>query len=520
MENGSTLMGLRLLNHPQNAKLFDYFAPGSIIGSRVGSFMPTPDESKLPSRNDTILGRLAYLLSAQAVSGVLGTAFFLYLAWLNASDYGQVMYALAGGAIVHTIIKFGLYYPLVSQLGAVEESQSRKLLVSVQMIKLVLFLLCMAGVLIFAWRQELSPELSKVLAIIALGFSVEALAETFFAGLRVTGRQHVEARIKITASVAAFGYGFVSAGIGLSPAYVSLFKLISGAVQLLLGYKIYLKGHSRTEILSGTWTTVNSMFRASLYFALIEILGEIYNKTNIFFLQKETGLEGVAYYSATWNIVDAVSILGSEQFLGWVIFPLLATLWWKDRKLAESLVRQNSRWLMAIALPIIFVLHTQSSLIIGLIYPSQYSDAVWMQKYLVWTILISFQNNLFSCVMIVAGAVRALLAIQIVGTIVNIILNLVLVPMMKLEGGCLVIIFTKLFIACLTFLYCRLLLGFARLSDFIFPVCLGIASVCVFIFVKPIASLHPAVVITVAFYLTILFTVGPRFIGHFPQKPN
>ena len=40
---------------------------------------------------------------------------------------------------------------------------------------------------------------------------------------------------------------------------------------------------------------------ASVTFALIEILGIIYNKTNIFFLESATGIKGVALYGATWN---------------------------------------------------------------------------------------------------------------------------------------------------------------------------------------------------------------------------
>ncbi len=38
------------------------------------------------------------------------------------------------------------------------------------------------------------------------------------------------------------------------------------------------------------------------------------NKTNIFFLESSIGVDGVAVYSATWNIVDPISILGSGEF--------------------------------------------------------------------------------------------------------------------------------------------------------------------------------------------------------------
>lgn len=468
-------------------------------------------------RHDSILSRLAYILSAQAVEGILSTLFFLYLAWLNASDYGQVMYAMAGGAVVQTIIQFGLYYPLVSRLGNADKSETRNLIISVQVIKTSLFVLCFLGVIVFAWRQKLNTELSVVLSLMSLGFSVEALAETFFAGLRVSGKQNLEARIKVTSSVVSYGFGFTIAALGVGAIYISLFKLVSGITRIILGYKIYLKNYVGRAF-SINLTSVYSIFRVSLVFALIEILGVIYNKTNIFFLQKETGLNGVAYYSATWNIVDAISILGSEQFLGWVIFPLLASLWWQNRNKAGELVRRNAQWLMAIAFPIMFFLYSESSLIIGLIYPAQYNDAVWMQKFLVWTILISFQNNLFSYVMMVAGAVNSLLLFQIAGMTLNLILNFTLVPMMKLKGGCLVIIFTKLFIACLTFGYCWVRFRFVGLKNFFFPIALCLVSFVVFITLNTQVNLHIAVGFTLVFYLFILFFVGPKFIGSFPRK--
>jgi len=169
---------------------------------------------------------------------------------------------------------------------------------------------------------------------------------------------------------------------------------------------------------------------------------------------------------------------------------------------------------------VVFVLYTESSLIISLIYPSQYSDAIWMQKYLVWTIPLSFQNNLFSYVMMVSGAVKVLLLFQVIGTIVNFILNFTLVPMLKLQGACLAIILTKLLVACLTFFYCRVSLGFVRFIDFFFPFCLGIVSASIFVLLKPFLTLHPSVAITVVMYFALLFGIGPKFIGHFPRKTN
>ena len=52
-----------------------------------------------------------------------------------------------------------------------------------------------------------------ILVFVCLGFGLEALAETFFADLRVRGRQDQEARIKDCASVLGYRYGFASAAV-------------------------------------------------------------------------------------------------------------------------------------------------------------------------------------------------------------------------------------------------------------------------------------------------------------------
>jgi O-antigen/teichoic acid export membrane protein len=260
------------------------------------------------------------------------------------------------------------------------------------------------------------------------------------------------------------------------------------------------------------------MFRAAAVFAFIEILGVVYNKTNIFFLESATGAKGVAFYSAAYNVVDPVSTLASEQFLGWVIFPVLASLWWKDRDQVRSLVRRNAQWLLAWAFPIMFLLHAESPLIIGKIFPSEYSDAVWMQQYLVWTILLSFESNLFCYVMMVAGAAKVLLAFAVVGTILNLVFNVTLVESLGLTGGCLVLILTKLVMTVLTFTYCQLRFHFFKWHDFLFPCFLAAVSLILYLLILPVVTLHPAVTGALAFYMVVLWKIGPRFIGRFPGR--
>jgi len=474
-----------------------------------------------PVRSGTaILKRFLHLLSAQGAEGLLSAVFLIYLARMDTVVFGEIMYAMAAGGIVMKVIQFGLYYPLVSYLGSVKKDQAPELLSRVNVIKLGLLGPCMLTILGTALIRGLSPRMSLILFLICLGFAVEQIAETYFADFRVRGLQSREARIKIAGAVLSYGYGFVTALMGFDPILISLFKLISGLIRLGFGMASYLKDYAVRFLVRSKWPDVWFMFRAAMVFAFIEILGVIYNKANIFFLEKYTGVTGVAFYSATYNVVDPISVLASEQLLGWVVFPLLAALWSKNRDTAARLVRNSALWLMAIAFPIMFTLHVESDFIITLIYGAKFHDAVWMQHYLVWTILLSFENNLFSYVMMVAGGAPVLFAFAAVTTILNLVFNLTLVPSFGLAGGCLVLVLTKLVMTIMTFVYCRIRFAFVRTRDFIFPAALGLLLVGTYLLLEPVAPFRVASSIALALYFVILWKFGVKFLGHLSRKTD
>ena len=475
--------------------------------------METKEQSQPKLPGIGILNRFAHLVTAQIIEGLANTVFILYLARLSSQVYGEVWYALAGGAIVVKMVQFGLYYPLVAELGRADEQDKPEILNRVNIIRLALLILTMSFVFGFGIYKDFSLEMALVMIFVCLGFCFEGFADTFFADLRVRGRQDQEARIRIAGSLLAYGYGLAAAVAGLSPILISLFAIIWGMVKLGAAMILYKRTYSAPLVMRSQWSAIWSMFRASMTFALIEILGIFYNKTNIFFLESAVGVTMLAYYGATWMIVDTSSTLVSEQLLGWVIFPLLASIWWSNRDLAVHMIRSNAKWLMVLAFPIMFFLNVESDLVIGLVYPTEYLDAVWMQKFLVWTILLSFENNLFFYIMMVTGGATTLLVFTVVVTLLNLGLNFILVAPFGLMGGCLVIILTKLVMALLTFGYCQIRFRFFTRGDAVFPLILAAVSLGLFIVTKPIIGLHPAVAATLVFYLLIIWRVGERFLG-------
>ncbi len=489
----------------------------------------TSDESGKPQESlaKSVISRFAHLLSAQGVEGSLGIVFFLYLAWLDSSFYGEINVAIAAGVIVNKVIQFGLYYPQVTDLGKADRDESLEIINRANLIKILLTIPTIAALCVYASLSGFSYRMTVVLILVSLGYVLEAVADSFFADYRVKGRQDYEARIKIASTVAGYGWGFLSAAAGMNLMLAGMFRLISGVVRLVVPAVAYTRKHSGRMLRMPARSGTAALFGAASVFAAIEILGIIYNKLNIFFLESYAGVTSVAYFSATWNIVDSVSVLCSEQLLGWVVFPILAGMWWKSKEQIGPFVKSNAMWLMTIAIPIMFLLYQESDLMIGLLYPDEYADAAWMQRYLVWTILIAFENNLFTYVMMVAKAAKLLLVFAVITTLSCLAYNVLLVPSLGLEGGCLVIIFTKLTMLILTSTYCQIRFRLFSLRDFLPLLGIVAALAIVYVLATPLITWRPAGMFVFCVYgllvwryrRTVIPEQGMPEDGDVPQQP-
>ncbi|MFC1835817.1 oligosaccharide flippase family protein [Thermodesulfobacteriota bacterium] len=477
---------------------------------------PKP-ETSAPKR---IISRFAHLLSAQGVDGILSALFFLYLAHLDSTLYGEVMYGLAVGSGVFTVVLFGLYYPLVNDLGGADKSAAPEIVNRVNILRMGLFLVAMTVIFAMALLGEYSPRMAWVMVLIAAGFGLRALAETFFADLRVRGNQKTEARIRIAADVISYGYGLTTAYLGFDPVIVSLFQLISGLVRVVLASANYLQAYACKLLFMTQLDSLWPVFRVATVFAFIQILGLVYNKTNIFFLEKAEGVKAVAYYSATYNLIEPISILISEYLVARVIYPLISGLWWQDRYKVTSIVRGTAQWILVFTLPTMFFLYIESDLIIGIVYPHEYKDAIWMQKYLVWAILLSALANLFSCIMMVAAAERVVLLFAAVTLVANLILNWLFVYPLGMAGACLVIILTKLVMTVLTFCYCQIRYRFFSVGTFLFPLLLACMGMVLFVTIKPHIEEQLAMWIMLCFYWVCVWKFGDVFMGPLPSDTN
>ena len=428
-----------------------------------GTLNLEPSASPPEPTSHRILPKFAYLLSARWLREGLGIAFFILLARHSAATYGEFMLAISMGAILLLVGEFGLNLPLVSLLNDKERSPGEPL-GQVLFLKGVLLLGAFWGTLAFVHWQGYAPRLQQVMLVIGMGVALEALATTFFVAFQVEGRQDLEGRIKAVGSTLGLGYGLITLILGAAPLTIAFFKIIETLVFIVAGaYLLTRRTVLKRPSLTGIW----SIAQRGLVFALIEIAAIIYNKSNLFFLQRYAGASSVAQYSVTNTMVDGFSGIVSNLLLQSVLFPLFVKLWDTDRSQVSRLAQNTARWLLGASLVLMFVLAVESDRLIPLIYGPQYQDAIWLQKILVANIICSYLHNLAALLMVSMRRERLLLVFYLSGLAINLAACSLLVPAFTLLGAALAIILTKVSVASLTISYCQKKIRLIPLKPFI-----------------------------------------------------
>ncbi len=413
---------------------------------------PSPAHTA-PAGSHRIWRRLTYLLSARWFREMLQTIFLIYLARTSAGTFGEFMLALSLGNILLLIGEFGLNVPLVGLLREKERDPAEALRL-VTLFKGALLVAAWAGVLIFMAWQDYSPALRRVLTVIAAGVGLEALASTFFVALQVQGRQKREGQARAVAAGLGFGYGLLALILGAPPVAVAFFKLVETLVNLA-GGAILCRAPGLWQWPRPFWSRWWALAKHVVVFALLEVTAVLYNRANLFFLERAAGSSGVAQYSVTWQTVDGLSVAVSSALLQSVLFPLFVDLWESDRRAVTHLAQNTARGLLVTAVLLMFFLFLESDRLIYLVFGRQYHDAVWLQKWLVPTILFSFLHNLAVFLLLAMRLERLVLVFYLAALAFNLVFCALVIPRLPLAGAALAMVCTKGFLALLTVSYCQ-----------------------------------------------------------------
>lgn len=168
------------------------------------------------------------------------------------------------------------------------------------------------------------------------------------------------------------------------------------------------------------------LFRESFPMGLLLIIGFYIHKVDILLLSRMDTNAAVGFYNAAYKFVDIGMSLPAILLIS--LLPLFSEYFSNSRE-KLIIVYQKSIDLLAITfIPIAIVVTIRARQIIELIYGPEYYPSTIALQILVWAVVLMSINAIFVNLLIAAGKQRKMITLYSVALVVNIILNLVGIP--------------------------------------------------------------------------------------------
>jgi len=258
-----------------------------------------------------------------------------------------------------------------------------------------------------------------------------------------------------------------------------------------------------------------SFFSYSFPLLFFGIVSMLFYWVDSFFLGYFKGAEAVGFYNAAVPIALLLGIM-PDLFMQ-LFFPMINRHYSnKNFELIKQLSKQLGKWVFMVNLPIFILIFVFPGAAINILFGSQYLVAQNSLRILIFGSFIAsiavISNNLLS----MAGKSKLVLADIVIASIVNAVLNVILIPMpsifgvdnsLGINGAAIATVLSMIFLNMLFFFQAKKHLGIMPLRRKIFAVLLsGIVATIALLIIRLHININLlSIVISGMFFLLVYF---------------
>jgi len=379
----------------------------------------------------TIFKNVFWLHLGKGISSFLIFVLLIYTARiLGATEYGKFTFALAFVALFGIFQDFGLPYTVTREFS--REKEREREFYSVLSLKIVLSSLALILIIISSFFITPDPVIQKIILILALFGLISGFTAIFYAFFQARQRMEYQAWTTIleSALITAIGlfvlFNFPSVE-NLSYSY--LFASLAALIFVSLFF------HFRVFPLRIRWQKIiwQRFLKMSWPLALTGLFVVIYTYTDSVMMGFWNQITEVGWYGAAYKIINVVLIpvgLISASF-----YPVLGKFFKESKEKLQDALNSQIKIMILLAFPLMVGGITLAPKIINFIYGLNFSPSILALQILIIMAGIVFLSNPFYFLLIASNQQKKIFYITGSSAIINIILNLLLIPRFTLYGA-------------------------------------------------------------------------------------
>ena len=384
---------------------------------------------------NSVAKNTAFITFAYVGQKLISFVYFTLIArQIGAENTGKYFFALSFTTIFVVFVDLGLTNVLVREVAKLKE-KTQEYFSTILSVKIILALLSYLGAFITINLMGYEVEIKHLVYLSALTMLFDSLHLSIYGVMRALGNLKYEAWGIVGSQFITLLLGsiFLYTGkplIFLMIAFVipSFLNVVYASVMLYRRYQIKLIPKYNKEIFK-------YLGQIALPFALAAIFARVYSYIDSIILSKMLGATAVGWYSIPYKITFAFQFI--PLALVAALYPRFSEFFVHDKEKLVYYFERGMKYLMIIVLPIAIGLTVLSREIVLSIYTSEFLPSVLPLKILMISLIFSFLGFPIGAFLNACNRQGTQTTIVFGVLVLNVILNLLLIPIYGVVGAAL-----------------------------------------------------------------------------------
>lgn len=377
----------------------------------------------------TVARNSAFELAGQLTIKALSFGFsILIVRNLGPQEFGKYAAVLAFGMIFAVFSDLGLGAYAVREIARLRDAENGVARIGAlwgDVVRLRIVLAFGTALLItaVAVMTNRPPELVIAIALSTLGLFGYAVgaSSTVLSGFE---RFDLTARGSVANQIVFVLFGALALYLGLGYFGLIVANLLGvGALAFL-----YVRGARSLGVSFGRGNPRGwlALLRASIPFGVIGLALGLSYKFDSFLLNLTRGDLETGYYNAAYNLVFSAVMF--SNVLNTALYPSLTRAAANDSQHLPPIYERALRYLLLVSLPIAVGVSALAHQIVPLLFKVVYAPAIPALQVVIWVVPLMYASEFLGYVVIINGDEYAAMRSVLISTVLNVMLNLVLIP--------------------------------------------------------------------------------------------
>lgn len=268
-------------------------------------------------------------------------------------------------------------------------------------------------------------ELALPIAILGLAVAINALVAPYLAMLNAFEKMHVSSAIEVLSTVLRVGLILAAVHFRLDVTGLVALLVVNPVVDFVLT-KLASDRYCARPARTYDPALLKRLLTSAIPFALMVIFNNLYFRIDIIMLQKMRGGAAVGIYSAGYKVLDVLMVIGAN--IAGVLYPRMASQASDAPRALERTIQRSYRYMTALGIPAAVVVTILAPWMVRMLFGDEFSASASVLRILIWAVAPMFMYMPLAHALNATGREWHWIGVLSVNTLVNVALNLFLIP--------------------------------------------------------------------------------------------